>query len=149
MIRRKDFNGDHEATGFVCEMRLRRVRRWSGRKISKSLRLVMMRVLEGGEGDGIGGMVDRSIERFDRDERAEDDRDVGDGVRFMLFVFVFILELPVLIVGSCSMVEPVGQETELVISRLQTTTFQLHSNGSYNSVVVLVQKVRDLSSKLL
>lgn len=109
MIRRKDFSGDQEATGFVCEMRLRRVRRWSGRKISRSLRLVIISVFVGGEGDGIGGIVDRSIERLERDERVDDDRDVGDGVRFMLlFVLVLKAELPVLTVGSCSMVGVVG-----------------------------------------
>ena len=55
--------------------------------MSRSLRLVMMSVLDGGDGEGMGGMVERSMERLEREERAEEERDVGDGVRLMPFMF--------------------------------------------------------------
>lgn len=95
----------------------------------------MMRVFDGGEGDGTGGMVERSIERFDRDDRAEDDRDIGDGMRFMLLLSVSIAELPVLIVGNCSIVRVVLIDRRRNIS-LRTRTFYLFDGQVFNTKCV-------------
>lgn len=84
-MRRNDFNGDHVYIGAVLSISSRIVCRLSGRKISKSFRLVIRRVLVGGVGCVSGGMLDRSKLREDLEEprrskrgRSGDEGEVGE-----------------------------------------------------------------------
>lgn len=67
-MRRKDFRGDHVYMGAVASISCRMVCKFSGRKMSRSSKLVMRRVLVGGVGCVSGGMLDRSKLREDLDE---------------------------------------------------------------------------------
>jgi len=82
-MRRKDLSGDHEASGAVLWIILRRLFRWSGVKISRLLRLVMRMVLVGLAGWVNGGSEERSRVRCEARDEARDrfgdcDGDVGE-----------------------------------------------------------------------
>lgn len=71
-MRAKDFRGAKECIGAVFVTRLRIVSRLSGRKMSRSRRLVKSRVLVGVTGCVRGGRFDRSRLRLDLRETLED-----------------------------------------------------------------------------
>jgi hypothetical protein len=78
MIRRKDLRGAHEWIGAEELMRSLIVWRLSARKTSRSWRLVMSRVFEGGVGRASGGMVDRSSDSGVRDLEEEGLEETGE-----------------------------------------------------------------------
>jgi hypothetical protein len=70
--------------------------RFSGRKISWSVRLVKSRVFEGGVGGVIGGRLERSrerFERFDRREAEEADRECCGEVSILIVVVIVVCEV--------------------------------------------------------
>jgi hypothetical protein len=73
----KDLRGDQETRRAELPIMLRKPWRWSGRKISASLRLVMRRVFVGGDGAMSGGMEERSNDRFDLDDLFDDVQELG------------------------------------------------------------------------
>lgn len=62
-MRRRDRRGDHECRGADWLIRSRMVSRWVGWKMAGSCKLVMRRVLEGGDGAINGGIEERSSDR--------------------------------------------------------------------------------------
>lgn len=62
-MRRKDFNGAHECNGAESLIRSRILKSWVGWNMAGSCRLVMRRVLDGGDGLIRGGIEERSRER--------------------------------------------------------------------------------------
>lgn len=86
-MRRKDFSGDHVYIGAVASISCRIVCKLSGRKMSRSSKFVIRRVLVGGVGWVRGGMLDRSKLREDRDDprrskrgRSGDEGEAGEAV---------------------------------------------------------------------
>lgn len=69
MMRRKDFSGEKECREAWLWMAARMEARFAGVNITGSSRLVIMRVLEGGEGCWSGGRLSRSRERLEAEGR--------------------------------------------------------------------------------
>lgn len=95
-MRRNDFSGAQTWIGAEVLMSSRRACRFSGRKISVSLRFVIRSVFDGREGWVIGGRPERSMDMVDdREERAVEGRDAGGEVswdmvdRFVRFIYLW------------------------------------------------------------
>lgn len=75
-----DFSGENELSGAIEVMCARIVAMEAGWKILGSSSLVMRRVLDGGAGCCSGGMLDRSIDKGDRERFCDKGGEGVDGL---------------------------------------------------------------------